>query len=59
MLEPEKDRFSLTIERLKYCDAGCDSEAIAGLFTADGRWVVDGEGASLNSREEIRKHFAR
>ncbi|MFF5497750.1 hypothetical protein [Streptomyces aquilus] len=41
----------------QYCDAGYDSEGIAGLFTSGGRRVVDGEGARLNSREEVREHL--
>ncbi|KQT31224.1 hypothetical protein ASG29_14710 [Sphingomonas sp. Leaf412] len=50
------------IERLKYdyaafCDDGYDAEGIAGLFTEDGSWVVDGEGGSMNGRAEIAAHF--
>lgn len=51
------------IEELKYtyagfCDAGYNPEGIANLFVEDGRWVVDGEGATLTGREEIKAHFA-
>ncbi|MDP9933753.1 uncharacterized protein (TIGR02246 family) [Paenarthrobacter nicotinovorans] len=51
------------IEQLKYtyagfCDNRYDPEGIAGLFVEDGRWVVDGEGATLVGKEQIKKHFA-
>ncbi|VTJ03265.1 Uncharacterised protein [Streptococcus pneumoniae] len=44
------------IEELKYtyagyCDNGYDPEGISSLFVEDGRWVVDGEGATLTGRE--------
>lgn len=50
------------IERLKYryaayCDDHYDPEGIASLFTADGRWLVDGEGGSMQGHEEIKAHF--
>jgi len=50
------------IEQLKYryagyCDNSYDPEGIASLFTADGRWVVDGEGGSMTGHEEIKAHF--
>ena len=52
------------IEQLKYryaalCDDGYDADGIASCFTEDGRWVVDGEGATLDGREAIRQHFAQ
>jgi uncharacterized protein (TIGR02246 family) len=51
------------IEQLKYqyaayCDSRYDPEGISSLFVEDGRWVVDGEGGSMNGHEEIRAHFA-
>jgi uncharacterized protein (TIGR02246 family) len=50
------------IEQLKYryagyCDNDYDPEGIAGLFTEDGRWVVDGEGGSMVGHEQIKAHF--
>jgi uncharacterized protein (TIGR02246 family) len=50
------------IEQLKYqyaayCDDHYNPEGIAALFTADGRWVVDGEGGSMDGHEQIKKHF--
>lgn len=50
------------IEQLKYqyaafCDNRYDPEGIASLFTTDGRWLVDGEGGSMNGHEEIKAHF--
>jgi uncharacterized protein (TIGR02246 family) len=50
------------IEQLKYryaayCDNAYDPEGIASLFTEDGRWVVDGEGGSMDGHEEIKSHF--
>jgi uncharacterized protein (TIGR02246 family) len=50
------------IEQLKYryagfCDDSYDPEGIAGLFVEDGRWVVDGEGATLTGHDEIKAHF--
>ncbi|TCJ33520.1 nuclear transport factor 2 family protein [Parafrankia sp. BMG5.11] len=50
------------IEQLKYryagyCDDSYDPEGIAGLFAKDGRWVVDGEGATLTGHDEIKAHF--
>lgn len=51
------------IELLKYtyagfCDDNYDPDGIAGLFVEDGRWIVDGEGATLTGRDAIRTHFA-
>ncbi len=51
------------IEKLKYtyagfCDDSYNPDGIANLFVEDGRWIVDGEGATLVGREDIRKHFA-
>ncbi|SNX55687.1 hypothetical protein SAMN06272735_0111 [Streptomyces sp. TLI_55] len=46
-----KGRWGLPVSR------PTEPEGIAGLFTSDGRWVVDGEGASLNSHEGIRERF--
>lgn len=50
------------IEQLKYtyagfCDDGYNPDGIAGLFTEDGRWIVDGEGATLTGRDAIHAHF--
>jgi uncharacterized protein (TIGR02246 family) len=50
------------IEQLKYeyaghCDNSYNPEGIAGLFTDDGRWVVDGEGGTMTGHEEIKAHF--
>lgn len=50
------------IEQLKYryaafCDNRYDPEGIASLFTPDGRWLVDGEGGSMDGHEEIKAHF--
>jgi uncharacterized protein (TIGR02246 family) len=50
------------IEQLKYqyaayCDDSYDPDGIASLFTEDGRWVVDGEGGSMDGCEEIKAHF--
>lgn len=51
------------IEKLKYtyagyCDDAYNPDGIAALFVEDGRWIVDGEGATLVGRNEIRNHFA-
>ena len=50
------------IEQLKYtyagyCDNNYDPEGIASLFTDSGRWVVDGEGGSMDGHQEIKDHF--
>ncbi|MDR6438735.1 uncharacterized protein (TIGR02246 family) [Paenarthrobacter nicotinovorans] len=50
------------IEKLKYtyagyCDDSYNPEGIAALFVEDGRWIVDGEGATLVGHDAIRGHF--
>lgn len=56
-LEDVRAIEQLKYQYAKYCDDRYDPEGIASLFTKDGRWVVDGEGGSMNGHEEIKAHF--
>ncbi len=58
VLEDVRAIEQLKFEYAAFCDDNYNPQGIAGIFTEDGEWIVDGEGATLSGRQAIIDHFA-